>query len=213
MTPREIAGLLNAKSCGQGRWTARCPAHHDRSPSLSIAEGCDGRSLLFCHRGCELDAIVQALGIEVRDLFLDGVPASWRSANTVRAPTTADLCAALRHEAELYSERYGIEGELLTDELNEIRGAVARRLGVMLDDLPRLLNEGSYGGRDRDPAWSVLFEWALFVASVKLIGAPIAFDESLRPPRAVLITAEGLASQAMHSLERETRHARSEVTA
>lgn len=48
-----------------GRWyrsygIARCPAHDDRNPSLSIADGDDGRLLLYCHAGCSYDAIRRA---------------------------------------------------------------------------------------------------------------------------------------------------------
>ena len=42
----------NARKSGKG-WSAPCPAHEDRNPSLSISEGDDGRALLFCHRGCK----------------------------------------------------------------------------------------------------------------------------------------------------------------
>src|SRR5262249_7202124 len=51
------------------QWSARCPAHDDRNPSLSIALGDDGCVLLTCHRRCGLDAICAALGISKRDLF------------------------------------------------------------------------------------------------------------------------------------------------
>jgi len=52
-------------------WSARCPAHDDRSPSLSIAVGDDGRVLLRCHAGCTTDAIVGAMGVTMADLFDD----------------------------------------------------------------------------------------------------------------------------------------------
>jgi CHC2 zinc finger len=46
-------------------WSTRCPAHRDRSPSLSIAEGTDdGRLLFHCFSGCTYHEIVAALGIE-----------------------------------------------------------------------------------------------------------------------------------------------------
>jgi hypothetical protein len=48
---------------------ARCPAHDDRTPSLSIAQGDDGRVLLHCHAGCEHRAIAAALDLNEQDLF------------------------------------------------------------------------------------------------------------------------------------------------
>ena len=61
--------LDGVRETGRGRWLARCPAHKDRSPSLSITEGDDGRTLIYCHAGCGAADIVAAAGLELRDLF------------------------------------------------------------------------------------------------------------------------------------------------
>jgi hypothetical protein len=58
------------KQTGKG-WSCRCPAHDDRTASLSIGTGDDGRVLLTCHAGCPFDSIVAALGIEPRDTFAE----------------------------------------------------------------------------------------------------------------------------------------------
>ena len=63
-----LGRLRGARRSGNG-WLARCPAHDDHAPSLSIAEGPDGRVLLRCHAGCETEAVVRALGLSMRDLF------------------------------------------------------------------------------------------------------------------------------------------------
>jgi hypothetical protein len=55
----EIAGALHGRRCGLG-WIARCPAHEDRSPSLSITER-DGTVLLHCHAGCAQQSVINAL--------------------------------------------------------------------------------------------------------------------------------------------------------
>jgi hypothetical protein len=70
MTPieRVLAKLPDAKQAGKG-WSARCPAHEDRRASLSIAEGHDGRALLKCHAGCDLDAICAAVDLRVAELM------------------------------------------------------------------------------------------------------------------------------------------------
>ena len=61
----EILRLLKGvRKSGRG-WSAQCPAHDDRDPSLSIDEGDDGRPLLCCHAGCSYREIVSALGIEL----------------------------------------------------------------------------------------------------------------------------------------------------
>lgn len=53
-------------------WSAKCPAHDDRNPSLSIGTGRDGRCLLKCHAGCETEAIVAELGLGMKDLMPEG---------------------------------------------------------------------------------------------------------------------------------------------
>src|SRR5690606_26918344 len=49
-------------------WMARCPAHNDRNPSLSITP-IDGSVLLHCFAGCDVDSILAALGWSRRDLY------------------------------------------------------------------------------------------------------------------------------------------------
>ena len=56
---------------GKGRWTACCPAHEDRSPSLAITETDDGRILLKCFGGCSVQEIVGSIGMDMGDLFPD----------------------------------------------------------------------------------------------------------------------------------------------
>ncbi|WP_208442162.1 DUF7146 domain-containing protein [Bartonella raoultii] len=41
--------------------SARCPAHDDQLPSLSLSNGYDGRLLLTCYAGCSFREIIQAL--------------------------------------------------------------------------------------------------------------------------------------------------------
>ena len=50
------------------RWTARCPAHEDKTPSLAIAAGTRGW-LIKCWAGCDFADIVAAAGIETQRMF------------------------------------------------------------------------------------------------------------------------------------------------
>ncbi|MAN55806.1 MAG: virulence-associated protein E [Paracoccus sp.] len=59
MTAETIARALGGHKVGQG-WTARCPAHDDREPSLSIRDA-DGRVLMRCHAGCDQRDVIAAL--------------------------------------------------------------------------------------------------------------------------------------------------------
>ena len=58
------------RKTGRG-WSARCPAHRDRSPSLSIAEG-HTCWLLKCWVGCDIYAIAGSVGLRVGDLRVEG---------------------------------------------------------------------------------------------------------------------------------------------
>src|SRR5262249_9150762 len=65
MTASELAQRLNARRSGSG-WSAKCPAHDDANPSLSIKEGKDGKVLLNCFAGCSTESVVAALGLTIR---------------------------------------------------------------------------------------------------------------------------------------------------
>jgi hypothetical protein len=52
--------LTGARRVSSG-WIARCPAHDDREPSLSIATDAGGRILLHCFAGCTFSQILGAL--------------------------------------------------------------------------------------------------------------------------------------------------------
>lgn len=69
MNLHEIAARLDKATIRGDELTACCPAHPDRNPSLSGSVGDDGRVLLHCFAGCDLDAITHALGIDPADLF------------------------------------------------------------------------------------------------------------------------------------------------
>lgn len=60
--------LEGVRKAGDG-WSAKCPAHQDRSASLSIGEGRDGRTLVHCFAGCAVADILATVGLELADLF------------------------------------------------------------------------------------------------------------------------------------------------
>src|SRR5437879_5166259 len=55
-----LARLDGVRKSGQ-RYMARCPAHQDRNPSLSIREGERG-VLVRCFAGCSYQEIMAAIG-------------------------------------------------------------------------------------------------------------------------------------------------------
>ena len=106
-----IGNLLNRleKVKGsKGRWTACCPAHADRSPSLAITHLDDGRILLKCFGGCSAYEIVAAVGMDIGDLFPKenklGYTSDTQSQKPERRPFYAtDLLRIIHFEALITS--------------------------------------------------------------------------------------------------------------
>jgi hypothetical protein len=80
--------LENVRTMAGGERSARCPAHEDRTNSLSVGTGEGGRVLLKCHTGCTTEAIVGALGLTIADLF----PPKETQARRVVAETDYRVC-------------------------------------------------------------------------------------------------------------------------
>ena len=88
MTARELAEALGGRWRG-GYGTARCPAHPDKTPSLTIRDGHDS-VLLTCHADCDRSAIIAAL----KSLGLWPDRATSHCAKSIRRPTVARTAPA-----------------------------------------------------------------------------------------------------------------------
>jgi hypothetical protein len=122
MTIENLIGRLDAvRQRGAGRWAARCPAHPDKSPSLSISEGNKGL-LLRCWAGCTIAEICQAIGVAQRELFYDSQP----NQRAVRAA---------RAHRERKMERDWVDGFSL-DALREADYFIRSRQGIDLSSWP-----------------------------------------------------------------------------
>jgi hypothetical protein len=138
---RVLSRVQGAKPKGRG-WVARCPAHNDRTPSLSIDQGDDGRALLHCHAGCTHDAIAAALGIERRELFAD---ARESVAPQPRAPR---LFATAKEGVEAYRATLGQESARWI-----YRDAAGQPVGIVLR-----WNLAD-GGKTIRPLWRIGENW------------------------------------------------------
>lgn len=118
-----LAKLEKPRQVGPGRWVARCPAHPDRQPSLSVKEAPDGRVLVYCFAGCPTQAVLAALGLEWCDLFPDG---DWRP----RPRTNEARQEAARRQAEAILERRW--QELVNDTALRLAGLI-QRAGALLE--------------------------------------------------------------------------------
>ena len=106
MTAAKLAKALGGRRYGR-HWQARCPAHDDHDPSLSISVSREGVTLVHCFAGCSQDQVIDAL--RHRGLWANGdashdriiTPETYKAANQQRECESAERAAlALRIWAE-----------------------------------------------------------------------------------------------------------------
>lgn len=94
-----LSRLSKVKPTGRNTYLACCPAHDDKSPSLSIKEEHDGHILLHCFAGCSASDIVGTIGIDIGDLF---PPEPVHHKAPVRKKFYAtDILAAIKFESKI----------------------------------------------------------------------------------------------------------------
>ena len=93
--------LDKVKRVAPNRWQAPCPAHDDKRPSLSVKQADDGKVLLKCWSGCSAQAITEALGLSLADLFPgDRRSLSGHGTGPMRRPFDyRDALQGISHEA------------------------------------------------------------------------------------------------------------------
>lgn len=99
LADRILAKLDLVREIRPGRWLARCPAHDDQSPSLSVREA-DGKMLVYCFAQCSVHDVLAAVGLEPADLFPSRESVSYDGRRRPQAkPVPArDILTALGHE-------------------------------------------------------------------------------------------------------------------
>ncbi len=141
MTTAELLSRLDGvRFRGLGKWSARCPAHEDKLPSLSLCEG-DRGILLHCFSGCRVEEICAALNLRIPDLFHDAPDSRTAYRERVRRTQERQRKAqrdevdgftidALREADYLVRSRQGVDiaawnHKRLNDELNALADAYA----------------------------------------------------------------------------------------
>ena len=95
-----LSRLSGVRSTGRDRWIAKCPAHDDRSPSMTVRLLPDGRVLLHCFAGCDTGAVLDALGLTFGDLFPE--PLTREAMPRIRGPFSAhEALQCLRTESAI----------------------------------------------------------------------------------------------------------------
>lgn len=131
-----LSRLEKVKRTGNGQWIACCPAHADKTPSLSVRDTGDGHVLVHCFAECSIDSIIGAVGVDMDELFPERPPLT--GAPMRRPYPSADVLACLADEALIVAVAAGnlARGVALTDEdrarllLASIRIEAARELAL-----------------------------------------------------------------------------------
>ena len=98
-----LSRLDGVRPRGSGKWIARCPAHQDKIQSMSVTEGSD-RILVHCFALCEPADIMTALGLGLRDLFMD-TPTTHGQRPIPKPPKLDRVALAFRFELAALDRR------------------------------------------------------------------------------------------------------------
>ena len=95
MDLKQLLNMLHGVSGpnASGEYTAKCPAHEDRTASLTVREkpsGKDGKRRIYlcCHAGCQNADVMAALGITAKDLIVDPDGETWTARRAGKASGT-----------------------------------------------------------------------------------------------------------------------------
>ena len=123
-----LTRLTGVRKRSANQWSARCPAHDDRGPSLSVKELPDGRILLHCFAGCPTESVLGAIGIGFEDLFPERT--EFQASSKRRRLLTASQALELLDQETLIvmivARDIGIKGEVKPEDLNRVTKAYGR---------------------------------------------------------------------------------------
>jgi hypothetical protein len=110
--------LSKVKKRQPSQFSAICPAHEDRTPSLSVRETPNGGVLLHCFGGCSIYEVTAALGLDMSDLFPPNELSGREPKKLNRLLTPSQALELLDEEANLVAIACAglANGVLLIDE-------------------------------------------------------------------------------------------------
>lgn len=131
-----VSRLEGVKPTRQG-YLARCPAHQDTSPSLTVKDGERSNIVLHCFAGCRPSEVCASLGISLKDLFDDeeGLPRArapkpWRPSPRPELAQAFDLFALdlrLASERILRAARHCADCDTWTDADRDLAMSAVER--------------------------------------------------------------------------------------
>jgi len=123
-----LSRLTHVRKRSANQWSARCPAHDDKGPSLSIKELPDGRVLLHCFAGCAVEDVLGAISLDFGSLFPDTTDfqSSLRKPKLLTASQALEL---LNHESLIVSivaHDIGVRKKFKPEDLDRVAKAYGR---------------------------------------------------------------------------------------
>lgn len=107
MTTYDILERLdNVKQKNESQWVANCPACNDTNQHLYIKKA-EGKTLLYCFHGCAFEEIIEAIGVESRDMYVESV-------NQQNKPEKTDNTPLLFLRKHIYHD---INGNVIAEKL------------------------------------------------------------------------------------------------
>lgn len=127
-----LSRLDGVRETGPGRYLARCPAHDDGRPSLSLREASDGTLLVHCFAGCGAGEVMEAAGLTLADLFPDRLPDRQPQRRGQRRIPAADALVAIDREALVVSVIASDirDNKVVTDDTFDRLATAAARIGA-----------------------------------------------------------------------------------
>jgi hypothetical protein len=98
-----LNNLTKVQRKANSAWMACCPAHDDRSPSLSIKDIGDGKLVLKCFAGCETIDVLGAIGLDWEDVMPPKQPVERIQTVKSQKPTiyATDALRVVKTEAQI----------------------------------------------------------------------------------------------------------------
>lgn len=124
--------LDGVRKTGSDRWVAKCPAHADARPSLALRQVDDGRVLIHCFAGCNVEEVLGSVGLDFDALY----PERLSESKPIRRPfSSADALRCITGEAVLVALAASdlAQGKPLSEDLRARLVTAAGRINHALD--------------------------------------------------------------------------------
>lgn len=124
-----LSRLDSVRPSGQSRWLAKCPAHQDKSPSLSVCDR-DGIILLHCFALCETADVLAAVGLSFSDLYPKPVGRHYapRRSRLYRSDDLLRLIARESMIVAIHAEACGTSANMKKKDLDAAVNRIVRAI-------------------------------------------------------------------------------------